>query len=50
MLAGCDDIAEAYAKVCHSAISGMGTDEKALIRLMVTCSHEVMRDTRDAYA
>ena len=50
LLAGCDDIAEAYAKVCHSAISGMGTDEKALIRLMVTCSHEVMRDTRDAYA
>ena len=28
LLAGCDDIAEAYAKVCHSAISGMGTDRR----------------------
>ncbi len=43
VLAGCDSIADAYAKVCHSAISGLGTDSKALIRLMVTCSHEVGR-------
>ena len=32
LLAGCDSIAEAYAKVCNSAISGLGTDCKALIR------------------
>ena len=29
ILAGCDSIADAYAKVCHSAISGWGTDCKA---------------------
>ena len=50
LLAGCDSIDEAYAKVCHSAISGMGTDCKALIRLMVTCPHEVMDKTREAYS
>ena len=50
ILAGCDTIDEAYAQVCHSAISGMGTDCKALIRLMVTCTPEVMNKTRDAYA
>ena len=50
ILAGCDTIDEAYARVCHSAISGMGTDEKALIRLMVTCTPEVMNNTREAYA
>ena len=41
---------EAYAKVCNSAISGLGTDCKALIRLMVTCSHETMDATREAYS
>ena len=50
ILAGCDTIDEAYARVCHSAISGLGTDEKALIRLMVTCTPEVMNNTREAYA
>ena len=50
LLAGCDSIAEAYAKVCHSAIAGLGTDCKALIRLMVTCSHETMDATREAYS
>lgn len=50
LLAGCDATGEAYAKVCHSAIEGMGTDCKALIRIMVTCSHQVMYDTRKAYA
>ena len=50
LLAGCDSIDEAYAGVCHSAISGMGTDCKALIRLMVTCPHEVMDKTREAYS
>ena len=50
LLAGCDSIAEAYAKVCNSAIEGMGTDCKALIRLMVTCSHETMDATREAYS
>ena len=50
LLAGCDSIDEAGAKVCHSAISGMGTDCKALIRLMVTCPHEVMDKTREAYS
>lgn len=50
LLAGCDSIDEAYAKVCHSAISGMGTDCKALIRLMVTCPHDVMDKTREAYS
>jgi hypothetical protein len=49
LLAGCDGVAEAYAKVCHSAIHMMGTDCKALIRIMVTCSHQVMYDTRKAY-
>ena len=49
LLAGCDGIAEAYAKVCRSAIEGAGTDCKALIRLMVTCTHQVMYDTRKAY-
>ena len=48
LLAGCDGIAEAYAKVCRSAI-GRGRDCKALIRLMVTCTHQVMYDTRKAY-
>ena len=50
LLAGCDTIDEAYAQVCHSAISGWGTDAKALIRLMVTCSPDVMNRTREAYA
>jgi hypothetical protein len=50
LLAGCDTIDEAYAQVCHSAISGMGTDCKALIRLMVTCTPDVMNRTREAYA
>ena len=50
LLAGCDSIADAYAKVCNSAISGLGTDCKALIRLMVTCSHETMDATREAYS
>ena len=49
LLAGCDGVAEAYAKVCRSAIEGAGTDCKALIRLMVTCTHQVMYDTRKAY-
>ena len=49
LLAGCDSIAEAYAKVCHSAIEGMGTDCKALIRLMVTCSHETMDSSRKLF-
>ena len=50
LLAGCDSIAEAYAKVCHSAIQGWGTDCKALVRILVTCSHQVANDTREAYA
>ena len=36
--------------VCHSAIAGMGTDCKALIRIMVTCTHETMDKTREAYS
>ena len=50
LLAGCDSKAESYAKVCNSAIQGLGTDCRALIRLMVTCTHQTMVDTRNAYA
>ena len=45
LLAGCDGVGESYAKVINSAISGLGTDTKAIIRLMVTAWAEQLDAT-----
>ena len=50
LLAGCDGVGESYAKVINSAISGLGTDTKAIIRLMVTATPEQLDATREAYS
>ena len=50
VLAGCDGVGETYAKVINSAVVGLGTDTKAIIRLMVTATPEQLDATREAYS
>ena len=50
LLAGCDGVGESYAKVINSAVAGLGTDTKAIIRLMVTATPEQLDATREAYS
>jgi len=50
LLAGCDGVGESYAKVINSAVAGLGTDTKAIIRLMVTATPAQLDATRDAYS
>ena len=50
LLAGCDGVGESYAKVINSAVSGLGTDTSAIIRLMVTATPEQLDATREAYS
>ena len=49
LLAGCDAAPECYAKVFHAAIKGVGTDCKAIVRLLVTLDHETIAKTRESY-
>ena len=50
LLAGCDRVADAYAKCIYSAIAGLGTDCKAVIRLLVTATPTQLDAMREAYS
>ena len=50
LLAGCDRVGDAYAKVINSAVAGLGTDCKAVIRLLVTATPAQLDAAREAYS